>query len=79
MPCVSSLELSLGFNGLPFAAIARTASVTGPWIFAASGSCLHSAKRRFVFVSVEETVEFSEGCGVLGHKPLGLLLAFQTM
>lgn len=40
------------------------ASVTGPWIFTASGSCLHSAKWWLVFVPVEGTVEFSEG-----HKP----------
>lgn len=79
IPCVFSFRLSLGSNGLPFVAIARAASVTGPWVFAASGLCLHSARCRLVFVSVEEAAEFSEGCGVLGHKPPGLQLTFRTM
>lgn len=79
IPCVFSFRLSLGFTGLPFVAIARAASVTGPWDSAASGSCLLSARCRLVFASVEETAEFSEGRGVLGHKPPGLQLAFRTM
>lgn len=59
IPHISSSKWPSGFKSLPFVAVAQRLS-QGPRFKLILAHKLHSVKSRFVFASVEETVEFSE-------------------